>query len=87
MRRGEQLTVCRRMWRRWWSGLNVDTRKMVCAELCVLPRGTGSDDGWLWLRRPRRAVAAVADAVFDVLPAALLFALLCAPAPFVVHFA
>lgn len=85
MIRGERLTVCRRMWRRWWSGLNVDTREMVCAELCVLPRGTASDDGWL--RRPRRAVAAIADAAFDVLPSALMFAVLCAPAPFVVHFA
>jgi hypothetical protein len=35
----------------------------------------------------RRAIGVVADAVFDFLPAALLIALLCVPAPFVVQFA
>jgi hypothetical protein len=27
--------------------LSVDTREAVCIELCVLPRGTASDGGWL----------------------------------------
>lgn len=39
--------VCRRMWKRWWMGLGVDTRETVCVEMCVLPRGAASDDGWL----------------------------------------
>jgi len=35
------------MWRRWWMGLGVDMRERICIELCVLPRGAASDDGWL----------------------------------------
>lgn len=38
---------CRRAWRRWWMGLDFDVRESICVELCMLPRGTASDDGWL----------------------------------------
>jgi hypothetical protein len=41
------LAVCRRAWKRWWMGLPVDTREMIVAELCILPRGSASDQGWL----------------------------------------
>lgn len=41
------LAVSRRMWWRWWKGLPVDTREMICVELCILPRGSASDQGWL----------------------------------------
>lgn len=44
------VVVSRQMWRRWWMTMPVDYREAVCMNLCVLPRGTASDQGWLAIR-------------------------------------
>lgn len=47
LRDGRVSALVRRTMRRWWLSLPFETREIVCTELCLLPRGTGSDDGWL----------------------------------------
>jgi hypothetical protein len=42
--------VCRDMLRFLWQKLTVEDKYQLFAEVAYLPRGTGSDDGWLVVR-------------------------------------